>query len=117
MNDETEQYSTTNDAVTRLEDELALRRRKPRRKSRIITAVILVILTAVAVSSAVFLVTFWDRLSPGGVLMIHDVNSTQFRGPGRAVKAFCRERNLLPVPICVLHGSVLLRKDLQNGKS
>ena len=67
--------------------------------------------------TAAALPLFWDRLSPGGVLMIHDVNSTQFRGPGRAVKAFCRERNLLPVPICDLHGSVLLRKDLQDGKS
>ena len=53
---------------------------------------------------------FWDRLSPGGVLMLHDVNSTQFRGPGKAVKEFCRERKLLLVPICDLHGSVLLRK-------
>ena len=61
--------------------------------------------------TAVALPLFWDRLSPGGVLMIHDVNSTQFRGPGKAVKIFCRERGLLPVPICDLHGSVLLRKE------
>lgn len=38
------------------------------------------------------------------------VNSTQFHGPGKAVKEFCRERKLLPVPICDLHDSVLLRK-------
>lgn len=60
--------------------------------------------------TAAALPLFWERLSPGGVLMIHDVNSTQFRGPGKAVKEFCRERKLLPVPICDLHGSVLLRK-------
>ena len=60
--------------------------------------------------TAAALPLFWDRLSPGGVLMLHDVNSTQFRGPGKAVKEFCRERKLLPVPICDLHGSVLLRK-------
>ncbi len=76
MNDETEQNSTANDAVTRLEDELSLRRRKARRKSRIITAVILVILTAVAVSSAVFLVTFWDRLSPESVRDYVDIRSS-----------------------------------------
>ena len=60
--------------------------------------------------TAAALPLFWERLSPGGVLMIHDVNSTQFRGPGRAIKEFCQERMLLPVPICDLHGSVLLRK-------
>lgn len=60
--------------------------------------------------TAAALPLFWERLSPGSVLMIHDVNSTQFRGPGRAIKEFCRERMLLPVPICDLHGRVLLRK-------
>ena len=66
---------------------------------------------AVYAPTAVALPLFWDRLSPGGVLMIHDVNSTQFRGPGKAVNIFCQERGLLPVPICDLHGSVLLRKE------
>lgn len=53
---------------------------------------------------------FFDRLEVGGALMIHDVNSTQFVGAGRAVEEFCRERGLLPTPVCDLHGSVILRK-------
>ena len=53
---------------------------------------------------------FWERLSHGGVLLIHDVNSTQFTGAGKAVREFCRGRGLLPMPVCDLHGSVVLRK-------
>ena len=60
--------------------------------------------------TAAALPSFWDRLSPGGVLMIHDVNSTQFTGAKKAVDAFCREKGLLPIPVCDLHGSVILRK-------
>lgn len=60
--------------------------------------------------TAAALPLFWNRLSPGGVLLIHDVNSTQFFGAGRAVKEFCKERKLLPMPVCDLHGSVVLRK-------
>ncbi len=61
--------------------------------------------------TAAALPLFWDRLSPGGVLLIHDVNSTQFGGAGQAVRAFCRERRLLPMPVCDLHGSAVLRKN------
>ncbi len=53
---------------------------------------------------------FWDRLSPGGVLLVHDVNSTQFSGAGKAVREFCRDKGLLPMPVCDLHGSAVLRK-------
>lgn len=53
---------------------------------------------------------FWERLSPGGVLMIHDVNSTQFTGAKKTVDAFCAEKGILPMPVCDLHGSVILRK-------
>ena len=62
--------------------------------------------------TAAALPLFWARLSPGGVLLVHDVNSTQFSGAGRAVRAFCRENGLLPMPVCDLHGSVVLRKVL-----
>ena len=61
--------------------------------------------------TAAALPLFWQRLSPGGVLMLHDVNSTQFTGVSKAVDAFCAERNLLPMPVCDLHGSVVLRKN------
>lgn len=60
--------------------------------------------------TAAALPLFFDRLSPGGVLLIHDVNSTQFSGAGKAVREFCAERGLLPMPVCDLHGSVVLRR-------
>ena len=61
--------------------------------------------------TAAALPLFWERLSPGGVLMIHDVNSTQFTGAKKAVDAFCAEKGILPMPVCDLHGSVILRKN------
>lgn len=61
--------------------------------------------------TAAALPLFWDRLSRGGVLMIHDVNSTQFTGTKKAVNEFCAEKCILPMPVCDLHGSVILRKD------
>ena len=60
--------------------------------------------------TAAALPLFWERLSPGGVLLVHDVNSTQFSGAGKAVREFCREKQLLPMPVCDLHGSAVLRK-------
>ena len=60
--------------------------------------------------TAAALPLFWERLSPGGVLMLHDVNSTQFTGVAKAVDAFCAEKNILPMPVCDLHGSVVIRK-------
>lgn len=62
--------------------------------------------------TAAALPLFWERLSPGGALMIHDVNSTQFTGAKKAVDAFCREKGILPMPVCDLHGSVILRKNV-----
>lgn len=60
--------------------------------------------------TAAALPLFWDRLSCGGVIIVHDVNGTQFAGAGKAVNEFCAERRVFPTPICDLHGSVLLRK-------
>ena len=64
--------------------------------------------------TAAALPLFWERLSPGGVLLIHDVNSTQFSGAGKAVREFCRKQGLLPMPVCDLHGSVVLRRPLRE---
>ena len=53
---------------------------------------------------------FWERLQPGGALLVHDVNGFQYAGAARAVREFCSARRLFPTPLCDLHGSVLLRK-------
>lgn len=51
---------------------------------------------------------FWPRLVPGGAILIHDYNSTQFEGVGQAVRAFCREHGLNVLPLPDLHGSAVL---------
>lgn len=56
------------------------------------------------------LTLFWPRMSPGGCIMVHDYNSTQFSGAGKAVREFCKQEKVYPVPICDLHGSVVLMK-------
>lgn len=48
--------------------------------------------------------------------MIHDVYSTQFGGVRHAVDEFCAENDLLPMPVCDLHGSAVIRKPLKNGQ-
>lgn len=60
--------------------------------------------------TAAALPIFYERLSPGGVIMIHDVLSTQFAGVSQAVEEFCRPRHILPMPVPDLHGSVVIRK-------
>lgn len=54
--------------------------------------------------------TFWPRLSKGGVILIHDYNSTQFPGVGKAVRRFCEENSLMVLPLSDLHGSAVLIK-------
>lgn len=60
--------------------------------------------------TAAALPLFWERLSPGGALIMHDVNSLQYPGPSRALREFCSPRGIYPTPLCDVHGSVLLRK-------
>ncbi len=60
--------------------------------------------------TAAALPLFWDRLSTGGVIMVHDVLSTQFTGAKKAVEEFCTRYGVVPTPVCDLHGSVILRK-------
>ena len=62
--------------------------------------------------TAAALPLFWERLSPGGVLLIHDVYSTQFCGVRHAVDEFCNGKKILPMLVCDLHGSAVIRKEL-----
>lgn len=51
---------------------------------------------------------FWPRMEKGGVIMIHDYNSMQFPGAGKAVREFASENGLMPIPLADLHGSAVL---------
>lgn len=60
--------------------------------------------------TAAALPLFWKRLNQGGIIMVHDYNSAQFPGAGRAVREFCRKNALYVTPLCDLHGSCVLVK-------
>ena len=60
--------------------------------------------------TAAALPLFYERLAVGGVLLIHDVYSTQFSGCRKAVDEFCQKNHLFADPVCDLHGSAIIRK-------
>lgn len=53
---------------------------------------------------------FYPLLNPGGMILIHDYNSTQFPGVKKAVQRYCKEKGLYVVPLMDLHGSAILLK-------
>lgn len=53
---------------------------------------------------------FYPRLSPGGVILIHDYNSVQFPGVKKAVEKYCEEEHVFVIPLMDLHGSAVLIK-------
>ena len=53
---------------------------------------------------------FWDCMVKDAVFMVHDYNSSQFPGVKKAVDEFCSQKEILPFPVCDLHGSVVIRK-------
>lgn len=53
---------------------------------------------------------FYPKLVKGGMIIIHDYNSSQFSGVKKAVKKFCKENNAFLVPLCDMHGSAVLVK-------
>jgi O-methyltransferase len=52
---------------------------------------------------------FYPRLSPGGVIILHDYNNSRFDGVRKAVDKFESEHGLLPiVPLGDLHGTAVI---------
>lgn len=53
---------------------------------------------------------FYPHMVSGGVILIHDYNSTQFPGVRQAVREFCTANNLVILPVADLHGSAMVVK-------
>lgn len=54
---------------------------------------------------------FFPRLSPGGMILLHDYNNDRFRGAHQAVDAYEAESGPLSlVPLCDLHGTAVIVK-------
>lgn len=53
---------------------------------------------------------FYPKLVRGGMIIVHDYNSSQFPGVKKAVKEYCNENNIFIVPLCDMHGSAVLIK-------
>lgn len=53
---------------------------------------------------------FYDRLVPGGYIMIHDYLHPGYRGPQKAVDEFCQQRGIAVFPVADFNGSVMISK-------
>lgn len=53
---------------------------------------------------------FYPKLVKGGMIIVHDYNSSQFPGVKKAVREYCNENNIFIVPLCDMHGSAVLIK-------
>lgn len=52
---------------------------------------------------------FYPRLSPGGMIILHDYHNRRFRGAGQAVSDYEKAHGpLLLVPLCDLHGTAVI---------
>ncbi len=52
---------------------------------------------------------FYPRLSPGGMILLHDYNNRRFRGASQAVEDYEKAHGPLPlVPLCDLHGTAVI---------
>lgn len=54
---------------------------------------------------------FYEKLVKGGIIIIHDYNSTQFPGVKKAVREFCDEEEVFVVPLSDMHGSAVIIKN------
>ncbi len=55
---------------------------------------------------------FYQRLSPGGYIMVHDFNNDFYKGARKAVDEFCSANKVSFVPIPDIGGSVIINKPL-----
>lgn len=52
---------------------------------------------------------FYPRLSPGGMILLHDYNNRRFQGAAQAVADYEKAHGRLPlVPLCDLHGTAVI---------
>lgn len=52
---------------------------------------------------------FYPRLSPGGMILLHDYNNRRFQGAAQAVADYEEKHKTLPlVPLCDLHGTAVI---------
>ena len=59
---------------------------------------------------------FYERLSPGGYIFVHDFHSRHFPGCGDAVRKFVDESGVAYVPVTDTGGSVIICKPAQARK-
>ena len=53
---------------------------------------------------------FYDRLSSGGYIMLHDYNNKEYNGVKVALRKFCDEKKAAYFPICDAWGSAVIMK-------
>lgn len=60
---------------------------------------------------------FYEKLIPGGYLMIHDYNFNLYPGVKKGVHEFCDEQGVTIVPIADFYGSAIISKPLATSFS
>ena len=53
---------------------------------------------------------FYERLSHGGYILLHDYNNKEYNGVKSALRKFCGEKNVPYFPICDSWGSAIIMK-------
>jgi O-methyltransferase len=53
---------------------------------------------------------FYENLSPGGYIMLHDYNNRGYKGVKAALRKFSEEKKVPYFPICDACGSAIIMK-------
>ena len=61
------------------------------------------------------LMYFYERLSPGGYIVVHDYNNRTYQGSKAAVRSFCEKIGICYVPLPDAGGSVVISKPVLLG--